>query len=1327
MPVDLLEESKPKDLLAEPVQTVPTLPNYLKFKLNSDRAHSERSRYGMSAMFGKMDTKIALEEGNKARDYWMTQAGPYEDLSFKKHPFKYVAGEAAGLVPYMISSMQEGLKQGLILGGGFATITAAAGQVGPQIALPEEMITVPTAFSAGMSTGYAYGVIKNTLEREGGSLYLDMVEKGISPQTAQSLALTGGAIIGTIELMQFKLLDKPFKQAFSKVAKSKAGKAAITQVIGRYLKNVGGEVLEEDLQEITSLAVETIAGMIEENPDAVPTKEEWINRMYETTTRAAAGLAVISAPGAAVDATTTMGHQKLIKKAEDVNLLNKIITELKEQQAGQEKQVIAPLIEKKEEIKAEVKPEIKITPEKVKPDISGITPLQKQIQAMEDKIERVKAAKDTLEGVDELRQEFKHTIRKYKDEYLKEELSGIPSFYITKEGGISVDEAMQQLRDRGIDIADETALKEYLQGLEKSRKDLIDAIEIDKPGFITKKETTLLADKIKAVEMGIREGKIQTKAEIKQTQEDIIDFIEGLSLEAKDKAKFLRTIKNIQTNAQLQKALPKITERLLKIKEQSERSELVSDLRDLFERQPTKNLPVEYKDALENIKSKFLLKQISEKGKASIENMRQYVQRMAEQGEEINIPEEKLALLDKTSIDEMTTQELRDLKETITRLYHQGRLKDKLLTALQERKFDDIKNEMINVITQGQGLSEDNSIVKALREQNKSLKDKPLESIKNYIITNMRPELMLNILDGGNPGIITNTLFTPLWESQKSELEESQKTSDTIKDIHKGLNFAEIFNKKYDIGRFKGMTKDQALFIYANSFNDSNRVHLIGSGITDEDITAISNFLNAQEKNAIGEMLRYYDEYQYPLLDKIFTELEGVHLGKEDQYFPIDRVEDVSFNKELEKDILERNYARRAGVSKGFTKERVSSAKGFSDFSYFGVILRNQRKVEHYKAFAKSIRDANKILNNSEIKNAVKEKFGNKYHQVLEKWLKDVAYGADKQSMDATEKLIQWLRTNYAVAVIGGNLQSVMKAPISFVQGMEMAGKWNTTKALYKFILSPLDWNEKIDGKSTLMKFRAMRQERELGEIIAQRTKRQQIDKVTGMQLMREKSMLPWTIVDKATCDIVWLAAYEGTKADNMTETEAVNQADMVIRRTQPMSGALNLPDTFRGREYQKLYTLFRNQPNQNFNLLLESVLKKQKGKIGAAEFSSNLVFYLITPALMIGIINRKRLPEDLGELAKDILNAALGGLIYIGNFTNAIASGFMSTATPLESLIQDFWGAYNAKDMWKKLDNLADAISKLSGFPYLAVKRIVKGEVLGKPKKQKKKGLEPL
>jgi hypothetical protein len=964
----------------------------------------------------------------------------------------------------------------------------------------------------------------------------------------------------------------------------------------------------------------------------------------------------------------------------------------------------------------------RVMKERIKPDISGITPIQRQIDAMSDRQSKVDMAETELEQIEDIHKSLIHKIKKYTStgvnkgtKFLAEELKGIPSIYITTDStGMTPDEVMENLRDKGIEIQDESVLKEYLRNLAEQRKSLKETIENFKPQLVTKRETTLLSDKIKAAEQGIREGKLQTKDEIKAVQTELIDMIEQSKLDPEDRAKFLRTLKNIQTKAQLIKAFPELTERLITIKDKTNRSELIADLRELFAKKPTKGLPLAYKDLLEDIKSKIHLKQRTEKQKAGLESTRNFVARMAEEGEDINIPQSQLDLLDKKSVDELSTDELQDLKNTIERLYHLGGLKDKLLTTQQDRKFDEITKEGVDTITKGTGLTEESTLIKALREQNKNLAKKSLEAVKNYLIINRRPEALINVLDNFEDGVNTKTLFNPLWESEKNKLVESDRVLTKIKNILKDLDLHNITSKKYDIGRFKGMTKDNALFIYANSFNDSNLAHLYGSGITDEDIKAITNFLTPEEKqNAMG-MFKFYDEDQYPAIDKVYSRLEGVHLSKEYSYFPIDRLEDISYQKELEQNILEANYIRRAGVAKGFSKERVTSDKGFSEFSFIGTILRNLQKVEQYKAYAEAVRDVNKYLNNPEIKNAIKQKYGDKYLDVLNKWLKDNAYGGDKQTLDFINNMSKWLRTNWATSALGLNIVSMLKHPMSFIQGAEMAGKGDTLGALAKFIIHPFEMIKSTEAKSPLLKFRAFSQEREMREILSQRSISQQLGKVTGYQKIREWSMLPLQISDKVLVTTVWQGAYSGAIKDGLSEQDSIDFADKVIRRVVPMGAQLHLPEAFRGGPFQKFFTLFRNQPNQNFNLITDTILKSKEGKIGKPEAASNLLFYLLIPAFVIGWINRRRLQEGAGEYAKDIVNQACGGLVFWGSLAEAWASKGFRGENPLDTLLKDTYATATADTGKKRLKAGVKLLGETTGLPVTGVKRILTGNLMG-------------
>ncbi len=66
------------------------------------------------------------------------------------------------------------------LAGTAATGAAIAGQAGPQVLVPEEVITVPGAFWPD----YRWGSTKANFEIEAGHAYKEMLDNGISEETA---------------------------------------------------------------------------------------------------------------------------------------------------------------------------------------------------------------------------------------------------------------------------------------------------------------------------------------------------------------------------------------------------------------------------------------------------------------------------------------------------------------------------------------------------------------------------------------------------------------------------------------------------------------------------------------------------------------------------------------------------------------------------------------------------------------------------------------------------------------------------------------------------------------------------------------------------------------------------------------------------------------------------------------------------------------------------------------------------------------------------------------------------------------------------------------
>ena len=166
---------------------------------------------------------------------------------------------AAEFLPLMTRSTGEYFKHGI--GGAIAGAGAAAvgGQLGPQVATPEELVTVPVAAGIGMQIGGTYGSVKYIMDIEAGLAYDSMSDMGVEDQYSKPIAMAVGAINAALEVVQIKRipgLNKLFRggtnQALTKATKPLLRGAA------KYGKFVAQETREEVMQEAVSILGEEI-------------------------------------------------------------------------------------------------------------------------------------------------------------------------------------------------------------------------------------------------------------------------------------------------------------------------------------------------------------------------------------------------------------------------------------------------------------------------------------------------------------------------------------------------------------------------------------------------------------------------------------------------------------------------------------------------------------------------------------------------------------------------------------------------------------------------------------------------------------------------------------------------------------------------------------------------------------------------------------------------------------------------------------------------------------------------------------------------------------
>ncbi|MDT8419340.1 MAG: JAB domain-containing protein [Desulfuromonadales bacterium] len=218
----------------------------------------------------------------------------------------------------------------LALGAGMTAGGTAAvlGQVGPQVALPEEIITVPAAFATAFGTALTYGFLEDTRKVEAGHAYQELTQiagengESIDENTAAIAAQTVGVVNAAIEGLGLKIITAPYRKALKRAITAKAAQG-VTQLTARraagrfaiaYGTQVAAETGQEIAQETVNVLAEEMAKMASEGEFETTTPEEVASRLWEIASKTASGMAWLGLPGAGVSLNNDLQAARAAQK-----------------------------------------------------------------------------------------------------------------------------------------------------------------------------------------------------------------------------------------------------------------------------------------------------------------------------------------------------------------------------------------------------------------------------------------------------------------------------------------------------------------------------------------------------------------------------------------------------------------------------------------------------------------------------------------------------------------------------------------------------------------------------------------------------------------------------------------------------------------------------------------------------------------------------------------------------------------------------------------------------------------------------------------------------
>lgn len=208
---------------------------------------------------------------------------------------------ATETLPGMIKGYGAGLDEAL----GAAGAALLAGQAGPQIATPEEVVTLPAAFGAGLAAGSSLEFFKQGT----GQFYSTMRNEGVDHGTASVVSQLAGAPYALIEISQVGKLIPGVKGALTSAVKGTTKQVA-AQLAKKYGANWAENVTEEIVQEAIGIAGEEIAKQAENyakdknlNPKTI---KDVVSRLWNTGVDAALSFGLLQLPSATVEAAASL-------------------------------------------------------------------------------------------------------------------------------------------------------------------------------------------------------------------------------------------------------------------------------------------------------------------------------------------------------------------------------------------------------------------------------------------------------------------------------------------------------------------------------------------------------------------------------------------------------------------------------------------------------------------------------------------------------------------------------------------------------------------------------------------------------------------------------------------------------------------------------------------------------------------------------------------------------------------------------------------------------------------------------------------------------------
>lgn len=530
---------------------------------------------------------------------------------------------------------------------------------------------------------------------------------------------------------------------------------------------------------------------------------------------------------------------------------------------------------------------------------------------------------------------------------------------------------------------------------------------------------------------------------------------------------------------------------------------------------------------------------------------------------------------------------MRDLVKVLATL---GRHAKKLLAQAEQLRFEDARAGMLQAL-------DDNVTSRAKDPRDENLKNtfQRLKAAGRWADARLLGiEQIIAWLDGDKPdGPWRKYLWQPIADAEHNRNDlDLQYTVELIKLLDTLRKASQQEKAVYLPELQESLSHEGVIAAALNTGNAGNLQRLAATFNVPESV--VLNALDQVMSKADWELVQgIWDQVNelWPLIVKTEEQTTGLRPKQVDAqvvktcfgefrggYYPImyDRTRSTQGRVQSDVDRQFKGGYGRVNVKGGFTKQRVEVVDAPLLLS-LDVLPRHLSQATHLITHKRAIMDANKILRDRELHQALSEKLGSEYVDMFVEWIDSVA--KDGFITDSAASFFGKLRSNSATAIMGFSATTFISQFAGYSAAAEIfrasdadgnrMGMQYFMTGMRSFLMEPLKQTEVVRDLSGEMRHRMSTIDRDL---------REQHQRILGrsnaLNQVRHASM--WTIglADMMVSVPTWLGAYHWAIDQGYDSKTAIEWADSRVRLSQSTGSVKDLSSAQRS-SLLKAFTMF--------------------------------------------------------------------------------------------------------------------------------------------------------